>query len=177
MSSPDGPGASASVSPTLRRDLGLFELPVYGVGLILGAGIYAVLGEAAGVVIVIWLGRQTWGGVDLLDAPLGVPGVVEGAFLAFFAYLGFGSIVNVAEETEDPTETIPRAILLAIGVTTVFYVLVALSAVGAASSTSRSTSSRSRASAGTTSPLVSSITSPGTSSVASTSTVVPSRPV
>ena len=34
---------------TLRRELGLTEAVVYGVGLILGAGIYAILGEAAGV--------------------------------------------------------------------------------------------------------------------------------
>lgn len=33
----------------LERELGLFGATVYGVGLILGAGIYAILGEAAGV--------------------------------------------------------------------------------------------------------------------------------
>ncbi len=33
----------------LREELGLFEATVYGVGLILGAGIYAILGEAAGL--------------------------------------------------------------------------------------------------------------------------------
>jgi len=33
----------------LKRALGLFEVSVYGIGLILGAGIYALIGEAAGV--------------------------------------------------------------------------------------------------------------------------------
>lgn len=33
----------------LKRELGLFEATVYGVGLILGAGIYAIIGEAAGL--------------------------------------------------------------------------------------------------------------------------------
>ena len=33
----------------LRRELGLFEATVYGFGLIVGAGIYTILGEAAGV--------------------------------------------------------------------------------------------------------------------------------
>ena len=42
-------GASGAVTPSLRRDLGLFEVVVYGVGLILGAGIYAILGAASGV--------------------------------------------------------------------------------------------------------------------------------
>lgn len=35
--------------PELKRELGLFEATVYGVGLILGAGIYAILGEATGL--------------------------------------------------------------------------------------------------------------------------------
>lgn len=34
--------------PELKKGLGLFEATVYGVGLILGAGIYAIIGEAAG---------------------------------------------------------------------------------------------------------------------------------
>ncbi|MBR9682567.1 MAG: amino acid permease, partial [Candidatus Aenigmarchaeota archaeon] len=35
--------------PKLRRSLGLFELTMYGVGIILGAGIYAIIGVGAGV--------------------------------------------------------------------------------------------------------------------------------
>jgi len=33
----------------LKRSLSLFEVTVYGVGIILGAGIYALIGHAAGV--------------------------------------------------------------------------------------------------------------------------------
>jgi len=61
--------------------------------------------------------------------PNGVTGLVGASFLIFFAYLGFGSIVNISEETADATTTIPRAILYSIGITTVLYVLVGLSAV------------------------------------------------
>ncbi len=35
--------------PKLKRELGLFEATVYGVGIILGAGIYALIGQAAGL--------------------------------------------------------------------------------------------------------------------------------
>ena len=35
--------------PKLKRALGLFEVTVYGVGIILGAGIYALIGQAAGI--------------------------------------------------------------------------------------------------------------------------------
>ncbi|WP_073307905.1 hypothetical protein [Halobaculum gomorrense] len=46
---PGTAGVTGAASPSLRRDLGRFEVVVYGVGLILGAGIYAILGAAAGV--------------------------------------------------------------------------------------------------------------------------------
>jgi APA family basic amino acid/polyamine antiporter len=65
-------------------------------------------------------------------APRGVPGVLEGAALLFFAYTGYARIATLGEEVRDPTHTIPRAIglttLLAIGV----YALVLLAAVGSA---------------------------------------------
>lgn len=56
-------------------------------------------------------------------------GVLLGAFLAFYAFIGFEDMVNVAEEVRDPTRNLPRAILLAIGVSTLLYLLVALVAV------------------------------------------------
>jgi len=85
--------------------------------------------EVAGLAIIIWVGSAHWGSAELSHAPNGSLGVVHASFLIFFAYLGFGSIVNLSEETEDATTTIPRAILLSIGITTVLYVLVGLSAV------------------------------------------------
>src|SRR3972149_595049 len=33
----------------LKRHMGLFQITMYGVGLILGAGIYVLIGEAAGI--------------------------------------------------------------------------------------------------------------------------------
>src|SRR3712207_489741 len=33
----------------LKKELGLFEATIYGVGIILGAGIYALIGESAGL--------------------------------------------------------------------------------------------------------------------------------
>lgn len=85
--------------------------------------------EIAGLLIVVWVGAGSWGTAPVFQAPNGLFGVVHASFLVFFAYLGFGSIVNLAEETEDASTTIPRAIVLAIGITTLLYVLVGLSAV------------------------------------------------
>ena len=38
-----------NIKPKLKRELSLFELTMYGIGIILGAGIYALIGKAAGV--------------------------------------------------------------------------------------------------------------------------------
>ena len=35
--------------PKLKKCVSLFDATVYGVGIILGAGIYALIGEAAGI--------------------------------------------------------------------------------------------------------------------------------
>jgi APA family basic amino acid/polyamine antiporter len=86
--------------------------------------------EVAGLLAVIWIGGGDVASVDWLQLPRGGIGVLHAAFLVFFAYLGFGSIVNISEETRDATVTIPRAILFSIGITTVLYVLVGLAAVG-----------------------------------------------
>jgi amino acid transporter len=55
--------------------------------------------------------------------------VLLGAFLAFYAFLGFEDMVNVAEEVHDPARNMPRAILIAAAVATVLYILVATAAV------------------------------------------------
>jgi amino acid transporter len=56
-------------------------------------------------------------------------GILLGAFVAFYAFLGFEDMVNVAEEVREPQRTVPRAIFLALGVATALYLLVALAAV------------------------------------------------
>ena len=53
-------------------------------------------------------------------------GVLGAAFLAFFAFIGFEDIVNIAEEVKRPQRTIPVGILVAFGFSTLLYLLVAL---------------------------------------------------
>lgn len=55
--------------------------------------------------------------------------IAGGAFLAFYAYIGFEDMVNVAEEVKNPTHTLPTAIILALIITTVLYLVVALVAI------------------------------------------------
>ena len=67
-------------------------------------------------------------------APEGSVGVLSGAALIFFAYTGFARVTIMAEEVRDPEKTIPRSIYLALGISTVIYLLVSIVAMGLAGS-------------------------------------------
>lgn len=56
-------------------------------------------------------------------------GIFGGSLLAFFAFVGFEDIANVAEEVKEPERTIPRAIMLTLAVTLVLYIAIAAVAV------------------------------------------------
>ena len=56
-------------------------------------------------------------------------GILLGAILAFYAYIGFEDMVNVAEEVRDPLRNMPRAIIVALVVSTLLYMAVALVAL------------------------------------------------
>lgn len=63
-------------------------------------------------------------------APNGFEGVFMGAFLIFFAYIGFDAISTTAEETKNPQRDLPIAILGTLLICTVLYVVVALVLTG-----------------------------------------------
>ncbi|MEM7776855.1 MAG: APC family permease [Pseudomonadota bacterium] len=56
-------------------------------------------------------------------------GVISGSVIAFFAFIGFEDIVNMAEETVDPAWTASRAILWTLGLSVGIYVLLSVVAV------------------------------------------------
>ena len=51
-------------------------------------------------------------------------GIVSAGLLAFFAFVGFEDIANVAEEVKNPRKTLPRAIILTLVVASVTYLMV-----------------------------------------------------
>ena len=55
----------------------------------------------------------------------GLAGVAAGVMLAFFAFIGFEDMVNMAEETEQPERTMPLAIILTLIITSVLYIATA----------------------------------------------------
>ncbi|WP_299329367.1 APC family permease [Parasphingopyxis sp.] len=56
-------------------------------------------------------------------------GVLLGSFLAFYAFIGFEDLVTLGEEVEDVERALPRAIIIALGVSLFFYVAIAMVAV------------------------------------------------
>ncbi|MEZ5540995.1 MAG: APC family permease [Pseudomonadota bacterium] len=94
--------------------------------------------EIAGLLLILWVARPD--GATLLHtlalqaspmSGLAHHGLMAGAFLAFYAFLGFEDMVNIAEEVQDPQRNLPRAILLTLGLSTLLYCAVALVAVSA----------------------------------------------
>ncbi|MFC4137951.1 MULTISPECIES: APC family permease [unclassified Microbacterium] len=65
----------------------------------------------------------------------GIFGILSGAALVFFAFIGFDVVATSAEEAKDPKRTVPRGILLGLGIVTVLYVLVAITITGMVSYT------------------------------------------
>lgn len=62
----------------LKRHMGLFQLTMYGTGLILGAGIYVLIGEAAG-----FAGDSVWIAVAM------------GSIVALFAGFSYAELSSI----------------------------------------------------------------------------------
>ncbi|MEW6775672.1 MAG: APC family permease [Bdellovibrionota bacterium] len=101
---------------------------------VFAAGLFTLI-EVGGLLLVAWAGREglshfplRWGEIFLPEAAA-LPGVLAGALFSFYAFIGFEDMVNVAEEVKDAPRTLPRAIVLALAISTFLYVLVALACV------------------------------------------------
>jgi amino acid transporter len=134
-------GAAGYVGVLVPGPLWLLTvIVVAGMGLVAAWGITEAVALAAlmtlieigGLVTIIIAGL--WRDPSVLsDLPLAVeglgeaaawPGILGASLVAFFAFIGFEGIVNVAEEVKQPERTLPLAIALTIVVTAVLYILV-----------------------------------------------------
>lgn len=63
-------------------------------------------------------------------APNGIEGIFTGAFVIFFAYIGFDAISTAAEETKNPQRDLPIAIMGTLILCTILYISAALVLTG-----------------------------------------------
>src|SRR4051795_11934889 len=61
----------------------------------------------------------------------GTSGVVTGASVIFFAYIGFDAVSTGSEESRNPKRDLPLAICGSLAICTLIYILVAVTAIGA----------------------------------------------
>ncbi|MBT8148416.1 MAG: amino acid permease [Pseudomonadales bacterium] len=111
-------------------------IAVWGIQQSMIAAACVTLIEIAGLLLVIVVAGDSLATLpavwpDLLPGFEALPwlGIMSGCVLAFYAFMGFEDMVNVAEEVIRPEITMPRAILLAFALATSLYVLIALLAV------------------------------------------------
>ncbi|MFM7786465.1 MAG: APC family permease, partial [Gammaproteobacteria bacterium] len=62
--------------------------------------------------------------------PFGWQGVISGAGVLFFLFVGFDAVSTVAEECKDPQRDLPRAILIGLGLIAILYVSVTFVLIG-----------------------------------------------
>ncbi|MBL8121288.1 amino acid permease [Candidatus Saccharibacteria bacterium] len=119
--------------PMLAASLGLLvvlgAVALKGIGESAKAAALFTSIEVFGLLLVLWFGRSAFGEAQLshivsIDPVMGIGGLISGAFLAFYAFIGFEDMVNVAEETKNPKRTMPIAILLSLVLSTTLYLLV-----------------------------------------------------
>ena len=117
---------------------GIIDLPALLIVLAVSAVLYVGISESArlnslivaikliviGLVIVVgafYVKPANWSPF----APMGWSGVMKGAAVIFFAYIGFDAVSTAAEEVIDPKRDLPLGILGSLFVCTLLYIIVA----------------------------------------------------
>jgi APA family basic amino acid/polyamine antiporter len=65
----------------------------------------------------------------------GISGILRGAGVIFFAYIGFDAVSTAAQEAKNPQRDMPIGILGSLGISTILYILVAIVLTGIVSYT------------------------------------------
>ncbi len=94
------------------------------------AGLFTLI-EIGGLGLVVYYGvsqkPDLFGELGTVIPPFEMQawtGVLSASLLAFFAFVGFEDIANVAEEVKNPRKTLPWAIILTLVIATIIYIFV-----------------------------------------------------
>ncbi|RLA18668.1 MAG: amino acid permease [Gammaproteobacteria bacterium] len=114
----------------------LSAIAAWGVKLSVAVAIITTLLELLGLAFVIYAGAGSlpslFNNADsqlIPDSLIAWQGVGAGAFIAFYAFIGFEDMVNMAEEVKQPEKNMPRGILLALITACLLYFIVTLCAL------------------------------------------------
>jgi APA family basic amino acid/polyamine antiporter len=90
-----------------------------------------VLVKIAVILLFVFLGVRHVSLANLQPMmPFGWKGVMAGAAIIFFAYIGFDAVSTAAEETKNPKKDVPLGLMLCLGVVILLYVSVAFVLTG-----------------------------------------------
>lgn len=133
---------------------GVINLPaaliIVILGLLLTIGVHMSARFNAAMVVVKLIAIVVFVGIALANVdpahwqpfmPFGWEGVMGGAALIFFAYIGFDAVSTAAEEAVNPQRDLPIGILASLAICTVIYILVSALLTGVAPYTSLNTAS------------------------------------
>jgi APA family basic amino acid/polyamine antiporter len=117
---------------------GILNLPAAGIilalGVVLAVGVRTSARFNAAMVLVKLLAIAIFIAVAVFNVtpsnwspfmPFGWAGVMHGAALIFFAYIGFDAVSTAAEEARDPQRDLPTGILASLAICTAIYIAVA----------------------------------------------------
>lgn len=116
--------------------LSMGGLAVWGISQSVFIAALITLLEVGGLLLILWVARpdatavlQTLELLSFSPDIVTAQGIILGAFLAFYAFIGFEDMVNVAEEVRNPQRNLPLAILMALGISTLLYFAIAVAAL------------------------------------------------
>jgi APA family basic amino acid/polyamine antiporter len=129
-----------NVPPTMLAVLVLLVMGgIAARGMLMSAWVAAVMTliEVGGLVFIIAVGlaarpeiiQGVAGTIPTLGDGTAWFGLLGATLLAFFAFIGFEGLVNIAEEVHEPERTLPRAIFLTLVLSTILYILVVVVAM------------------------------------------------
>lgn len=121
---------------TLATVLAMGLLSAWGISQSVTVAAIVTLIEIAGLLLVIGWGIFSDASSGVAIAEL-LPdrsaghweGIGSAALLAFFAFVGFEDMANVAEEVKDPERIFPRAIMLTLCIATLLYMATAITVI------------------------------------------------
>lgn len=115
----------------------LFAVAAWGIGESLTVAALITVLECGGLLIIIAFGLDDAWKAFPSQMTSFIPdnslpewsGILAGGILAFYAFIGFEDMVNVAEEVRDPSRTVPKAIIATLIATLILYIAVSVISV------------------------------------------------